>query len=449
MSTIRGGTIYALSTGRGRAGIAIVRVSGPGAAEAAKRLTGRAAPLPARVATPIHVFEGGEAGQGPLLDEALALWFQGPASYTGEDVLEFHVHGGRAVTEGVLAALAQCPDLRLAEPGEFTRRAFERGKLDLTEAEAVADLIDAETAAQRSQALRQMKGVLGDLYERWRQKLLGGLAHLEASIDFSDEELPSGIALQVAEAATVVKAEIAGHLRDGRRGEILREGVHIAIVGAANVGKSSLLNVIAKRDVAIVSAIAGTTRDVIEVHLDLGGYPAILADTAGLRESGDIVEQEGIRRTRARAEAADLKIAVFDAQAWPDAQTSALVDDTTMVVLNKVDLQAHNGQESFKNQPLYTTSVKTGEGIQSLLEALESRVAGLCGSTELPLITRARHREALQDCLSALERFLAGHEPELLAEDLRLATRALGRITGKVDVEDMLDIVFRDFCIGK
>lgn len=442
-----GSTIYALSSGRGRAGIAVIRVSGPRARAVVRALAGQPE-LRARVATRVRLVH---EASGQLLDEAVAVWFPGPGSYTGEDVLELHLHGGRAVLEGVLGALAQIKGLRLAEPGEFTRRAFANGKLDLTEAEAVADLIDAETTAQRDQALRQMRGALGDLYERWRQTLLEGLAHLEASIDFADEDLPVGLVSQVKGKVAFVAGEMATHLGDRHRGEILRDGVQIAIVGATNVGKSSLLNAIAKRDVAIVSAIAGTTRDVIEVHLDLGGYPAVLADTAGLRVSGDVIEQEGVRRAQTRAQTADLRVAVFDAETWPaaDPETSSLVDASTVVVVNKIDLRPQGGLKTFKNQTVYGTSARTGLGIPELLGVLTGWVAGICASGEAPVITRARHREALKECHLALARCAEGSELELVAEDLRLATRSLGRITGKVDVEDMLDVIFRDFCIGK
>jgi tRNA modification GTPase len=337
-------------------------------------------------------------------------------------------------------------DCRPAEPGEFSRRAFENGKLDLTEAEAIADLVAAETAAQRRQALRQLDGELGALYENWRGRLLRALAHLEAEIDFSDEELPEGMTLAVRPVLETLIEEIAGHLDDAHRGERLREGVQIAIVGPPNAGKSSLLNLLARRDVAIVSAQAGTTRDVIEVHLDLGGWPVTLADTAGMRETSDEIEREGVRRAEQRALNADLRLVVLDAAAADTpAMLQKLIAPGDIVVLNKLDLapQASGPADAI------AISVKTGTGVADLLQRLEHRVASLLDGAGVPL-TRQRHRLALEECLTALKRAQAQSGlPELLTEDVRLATRALGRITGRVDVEDMLDIVFREFCIGK
>ena len=347
------------------------------------------------------------------------------------------------------------PGLHIAEPGEFTRRAFENGKLDLTEAEAVADLVAAETEAQRRQALRQLSGELGQLYEGWRENLLRALAHLEATIDFPDEGLPATVLDGAATAIESLKGEMNGHLADNRRGERLREGFSIAILGPPNAGKSSLLNALARRDAAITSATAGTTRDVIEVHLDLGGYPAILADTAGLRESGDAIEAEGVRRARARAAEADLKLMVLDATRPEEASgaVEALVDAETLVVANKIDLAANEAVSAWADRvgatPALRISVKTGAGLEALLSRLTDELAQRFGATGAPLITRARHRAALEECLAALHRFDPAVLPELAAEDLRLATRALGRITGRVDVEDLLDVIFRDFCIGK
>ncbi len=444
---MRADTIFALCSGAGRAGLAVIRVSGAAAGAALRRLSGRGLPSPrrasgARLADP---------RDGEVLDDALVLWFPGPASYTGEDVAEFHVHGGRALVAAVLAALGSCPGLRPAEPGEFTRRAFEGGKLDLTAAEGVADLIDAETAAQRRQALRQLRGELGGLYEGWRVRLLAVLAHMEASIDFADEELPPGIEAEVRQEVGRLDGEMAAHLDDNRRGERLREGVELAIIGPPNAGKSSLLNLLARRDAAIVAATAGTTRDIIEVHLDLGGYPLTVADTAGLRDSTELVEMEGVRRARRRAEEADLKLAVFDATTWPrvDAHTAALVDADTQAVINKSDLAVPAPPLQVNGRPAIAISVRTGEGIDTLLAALEQEVAERCMSSAAPALTRGRHRAALGDCREALGRSLEASSAELAAEDLRLAARALGRITGRVEVEDILDVIFADFCIGK
>ncbi len=440
-------TIFALATAPGRSGVAVVRISGPAAVATLATLTGKVPPAPRRAvrATLRH------PTTGDALDDALVLRFAAPASFTGEDVVELHLHGGRAVVAGVIEALAGLPGLRIAEPGEFTRRAFENGKLDLTEAEAVADLVDAETTAQRRQALRQMDGALGRLYDGWRDRLTRALAHLEADIDFAEEDLPGGLAAAVQPVVERLRAEIAGHLDDGGRGERLREGLHIAIVGAPNAGKSSLLNALARRDAAIVSARAGTTRDVIEVHLELGGYPVVLADTAGLREAAaDEVEEEGIRRARDRARQADVKIAVFDASALPalDAATEALVDADTVVVFNKSDLRDPPSQGVAGAIPL-PVSARTGRGLAALEQRLTAFSADRLAVGSAPTLTRARHRAALEECRDALERALSAPLPELAAEDIRLASRALGRITGRVDVEDLLDIIFRDFCIGK
>lgn len=440
-------TIFALATAPGRAGVAVVRVSGPASGDALRALTGKALPRPREAA----LVKLRHPTSGELLDDALVLRFTAPRSFTGEDVVELHLHGGRAVVAGVVEALGALPGLRVAEPGEFTRRAFENGKLDLTEAEAVADLVDAETSAQRRQALRQMAGALGTLYDGWRERLTRSLAHIEADIDFPDEDLPSGVSDAARPVLAVLAAEIDAHLDDNGRGERLREGLHIAIVGAPNAGKSSLLNVLARREAAIVSARAGTTRDVIEVHLDLGGYPVVLADTAGLREAAaDEVEEEGIRRARDRAARADVKVAVFDATALPalDPATVDLVDGDTVVVLNKTDLSS-GGVIDVGGQCAMPVSARTGAGLADLEKRLTEFAADRLAGSGVPALTRARHRSALEECRDALLRALNAPLPELMAEDVRLASRALGRITGRVDVEDLLDVIFRDFCIGK
>ena len=370
-------------------------------------------------------------------------------------MLELNVHGSTAVISALYALLGRQPGFRIAHPGEFTRRAFENGKLDLTESEAVADLVAAETSAQRRQALRQLSGELRRLYESWREGLLRALAHLEAAIDFPDEDLPSGILSEVSGTVGALEDEISGHLADNRRGERLRDGLSIAILGPPNAGKSSLLNGLARREAAITSATAGTTRDVIEVHLDLGGYPAILADTAGLREAGDAIEAEGVRRAKARAAEADLKLMVLDGSRpdEADAAVLTLVDRDTLVVANKIDLAATESALAWADRvgvtPALRLSVKTGAGLDALLARLTEELARRFDATAAPLITRARHRAALEECLAALRRYDPAALPELAAEDLRLAARALGRITGRVDVEDLLDIIFRDFCIGK
>ncbi|RCK51359.1 tRNA modification GTPase MnmE [Thalassospira xiamenensis] len=451
-------TIFALSSGAGRAGVAVIRLSGPMAGPTLCALLGRDNLPKARHAiyAPIR-----DPKTDERLDDAVAIYFAGPASFTGEDVVELHTHGGRAVIDGVLECLAAQPGLRIAEPGEYTRRAFENGKMDLTAAEGIADLIDAETAAQRRQAVRQMAGELGALYEDWRARLMKALAYIEADIDFPDEDLPGGIVPVVRGDLASVYGEMTKHLADNRRGERLREGFQIVILGAPNAGKSSLLNRLARRDAAIVSEIAGTTRDMIEVHLDLGGFPVTMVDTAGLRESGDVIETEGVRRATARAEDADLRLVVVDRGDWPriDAEAARLIEGNTILLINKVDVAdtgnvpaVWSGQSAGGDQlelPVLPISAMTGQGMESLLQLLETRVkVGLDFAGPVPL-TRLRHRQALERASDHLDRGLQTDIAELAAEDIRLAVREIGKITGRVDVEDLLDIIFGDFCIGK
>ncbi len=446
-------TIFALASGGGRAGVAVIRVSGSQAGAALAGLMGADGKEPKTLPRHAVFTRLGDPATGDVLDDGLVIWFPEPASFTGEDVAEIHVHGGPAVISGLLNALSCLDGLRMAEPGEFTRRAFEHGKMDLTAAEGLADLVEAETEAQRKQALRQLEGELGRVYESWRERLLSALAHSEAAMDFSDDDLPQDIAAAAREEIASLEREIASHLEDKRRGERLRGGLMIAIIGPPNAGKSSLLNLLARRDAAIVSEIAGTTRDVIEVHLDLGGYPVTVADTAGLREGGDAIEAEGIRRALWKAGDADLRLAVFDGEHWPDADSSTaeLVDADTLVVVNKCDLGKPEPPLEINGQPALAVSALTGDGINELLTAAADRVAGMMDVGASPALTRARHREALEECRDALGRYLNDPDlsPELAAEDLRLAARALGRITGRVDVDDILDVIFRDFCIGK
>jgi tRNA modification GTPase len=455
-------TIFALTSAPGRAGIAVLRLSGPGARETLGAIVGHV-PAPRRAARARFR----DPATGEPIDDGLALFFAAPHSYTGEDVAEFHSHGGRAIVAALLDALGGRPRHRLAEPGEFTRRAFENGKLDLTAAEAVADLVEAETAAQRRQALRQLDGALGRLYEDWRARLVRALARIEAEIDFPEEGLPPEIWSDVRHGVAALAAEIAAHLADDRRGERLHDGVSVVIIGAPNVGKSSLLNALARRDVAITSAIAGTTRDVIEARLDLGGYPVLVADTAGLRDSDDAIEAEGVRRARARAADADLRLIVLDASRpegtpghrlalGPPGTGEAAVDVEAVVVVNKIDL-APDADLAWSDRiageigaaTALRLSVATGAGMAELIARLTAEVAQRIGDSGAPVITRARHRTALTDCAQALARFPNTSLAELAAEDLRQAARSLGRITGRVDVEDMLDVVFREFCIGK
>jgi tRNA modification GTPase len=430
-------TVYALASARGRAGVAVMRLSGRLAGQALAALTDGVVPPPRRAVLRGFV----DPSTGAIIDRGLALWFPGPASFTGEDVVELHLHGGPAV----IAAMAEALDvlgLIPAAPGEFTRRAFEHGKLDLTEAEGLADLVAAETEAQRVQALRQMEGALGALYEGWRADLIRALALLEAELDFPDEDLPEGLGGQVLPELDRLAASLYTHLADARRGEALRDGFQVVVLGPPNVGKSSLVNALARRDVAIVSEVAGTTRDLIEVRLDLGGYPVTLVDTAGLRDAGDAIEREGVRRARARAEAADLRLLLFE----PGAAVAGTPDD--LLVVNKLDLPGAAAPAGALG-----VSVRTGEGLDALLAVLAERVVARMGLRETPGLTRVRHRRALEEAVAALDRARdgtrAGVSSELVAEDVRLAGRALGRITGRIDVEDVLDAVFGEFCIGK
>lgn len=440
--------------------MAVIRVSGPGAGQALRLLTGKALP-PARRATRARLKafrsvaladdRGSDDAAGEVIDDGLVLWFPGPRSFTGEDLAEFHVHGGRAVVAALLAALTQVSGLRPAGAGEFTRRAFENGKLDLTQAEGLADLVRAETEAQRRLALVQTQGGLGRLYESWRQRLIAGMAQVEASIDFADEDVPKEIDEQVRHDLGKLVTELDRHLADGHRGERIRDGIGIAVIGAPNAGKSSLVNRLAGRDVAIVSPHAGTTRDVIEVPLDLGGYPVVLADTAGLRKGQDDIELEGVARARTRALAADIRLAVFDGSVWPklDGETVSLVDSDAVVVVNKADLGGVSEPISVKGRPGIAVSALTGEGMERVVSELRQVVTERYGNAAEPCMTRARHRDALEGCRQMLVRAQEATVSELLAEDMRMAARALGRITGRVDVEEVLDVIFRDFCIGK
>lgn len=434
-------TIFALASGGVRAGVAVVRVSGARALETLHALAGK------EDVTPRTAYLRTLKAEGKTLDHALVLYFKAPASFTGEDTVEYHVHGGRAVVDGVLAALGGMAGCRMAEAGEFTKRAFENGKLDLTAAEAVADLVAAETQAQRAQALEQLGGALARLYQGWTDRVTGLLAHQEADIEFPDEDLPQGLSCALSKPLEKLLQEITSHLNDARRGERLREGIHIAIVGAPNAGKSSLLNALCARDVAIVSERAGTTRDVIEAHLDIGGYPVIVADTAGLRATADDIEAEGIRRAQEAAARADIKIALFDATVPArDAKTQTLIDGNTITVHTKADI----APAAKRDADAIFISARTGEGMDALLKTLSEKTAALFATKDdAPALTRARHRTALEEAQAALARAQAAPLPELAAEDMRLALRALGRITGRVHVEEVLDKIFRDFCIGK
>lgn len=441
-------TIFALASGSGRAGVAVVRVSGPGAGPALRMLApGLAALPPPRELRRVFLFESESTLPAPI-DDGMAVWFPGPGSFTGEDVVEFHVHGGLSVLDTLFAALARL-GCRVAEPGEFSRRAFLNGKMDLTSVEAIVDLVDAETEAQRRQALTQMGGALAQLYDGWRDRLVKAMAFAEARIDFAEEDIPDDLRRQSFEAIAGVLKDIETHLDDNGVGERIRRGIRIALTGAPNVGKSSLLNRLAKRDAAIVSDIAGTTRDVIEVPMDLGGFAVTVVDTAGLRETEDAIEREGVRRAMAAAADADLRLVLVDAR---DVPSSYPVDDA-VVVVNKIDLSP-GWRDAWGTADAVGLSVKTGTGMDELVLVLTDRVRALTardGSEAVPL-TRARHRDALEKCRTALRRIVdtgVDGPEDLMAEDLRLAAEALGRLTGRIDVEDVLDRIFRDFCIGK
>jgi tRNA modification GTPase len=455
-------TIFAPSTAPGRAGLAVIRVSGPAAGSALVALGGSALPPPRRAALRTFI----DPADGHAIDHGLLLWFPAPTSFTGEDLGELHLHGGRAVMAAALEALARLPGLRPAEAGEFTRRAFDNDKLDLSAVEGLADLIAADTEAQRRQALRQMQGGLARLTGGWAARLTRVLAHFEAAIDFVEEELPAELEQAALAEAAQVAAEIAAALDDHHRGERLREGLSAVILGAPNAGKSSLLNALARRDVAIVSEVAGTTRDVVEVQLDLAGYPVTLADTAGLRAqeaagaaaAQAAIEREGMARARERAAVADVTLLLVDLEAaLRDAAAldavGALFDSRSILLLNKADrcdpAAARRLCRNLQDRAPLVISARTGEGLEAVLARLVERAGVALGGEDGAGISRLRHRRALEDCRDALLRAPRTGHLELKAEELRLALRALGRITGRVDVENLLDIVFSEFCIGK
>jgi tRNA modification GTPase len=444
-------TIFAPATAAGRAAVAVVRVSGPSTRDIVTALAGKVpAPRQAGLRRLRHA--------GVDLDEALVLWFQGPASYTGEDAAEFHVHGGRAVVEALLEALVSL-GLRLAEPGEFTRRAFENGKLDLAQAEGVADLIDAETEGQRRQALGQIGGALSQRYDRWREILIQALAMLEAAVDFPDEDLPEEVAARARPGLEVLTSEIDAALADVSRGRRVRDGYRIALVGKPNAGKSTLLNGLAERDAAIVTAIPGTTRDIIEAPLVLGGYRVLLADTAGLRETSDDIEAEGVRRARAWANEADLRLWVIDGfhVEQSDAEDGNLLAPGDWAIINKTDIAEADAVSgaikrlTARGLTVQAISGRSADEVGALRGKLSVHVAAALSGSEFPAATRLRHAERLREARGYLGRALSdvGLEVELAAEDVRLAARALAKITGRIDAEDVLDRVFSSFCIGK
>ena len=442
-------TIYALSTGSGISGVAIIRISGPDTKDVIKKLTSSNLPKP-RLAT-IKKFN--KINTNELIDEGILLWFPGPQSYTGEDMAEFHVHGSRAVIEAIHASIAKVENCRLAEPGEFTKIAFQNGKINLLKAESISDLISSETEIQRQQAIKIMSGESSGKFNSWREGLLKILSNVEAKIDFPDEDLPEDIIKNIKINSEKIKSEIMKTLNDQKVGERIREGFKIAIVGPTNAGKSSLLNYLSRREVAIVSEIAGTTRDVIETHLNIDGLPVVVSDTAGIRESKDEIEKKGIKLALKRAEDADLNIVVIESKS--DHFTDFLRDiisEKSILAVNKSDLGIENISYEFKKyNPIYI-SLKNEKNLDQLIAAIKKKLKNQFIISDDILITRERHRQHLEQCVSNLEKFKNKNESEdfdKAAEDLRLATRHLGMIVGKVDVEEVLSSIFNDFCIGK
>jgi len=442
-------TIYALSSGPGISGIAVIRVSGKNTVDVIKKITHSKLPIP-RVATLVKFNKNGKK---ELIDEGVIIWFPGPKSYTGEDLAEFHVHGSRAVINAMHLEISKIKKCRLAEPGEFTKRAFQNGRINLLKAESIADLISSETEIQRKQALKIMSGKSADKFNSWREKLLKILSHVEAKIDFPEEDLPDTISSEVQNVTSTILKEIKKTLNDERVGERIREGFRVAIVGPPNSGKSSLLNYFSKRDVAIVSEIAGTTRDVIETHLNLDGYPVILSDTAGIRNSKNEIEKKGIKIALNRAEDADLKLVIISAKKPNFTKVlTALLNNNAILVINKSDLIKKKLSSKFKKYDHILISIAKNKNLNKLIKKVKGKLKNKFTTREDVLITRERHRQNLLNCVYHLEKFKkkkSALDYDKASEDLRLATRHLGMIVGKVDVEELLGSIFNDFCIGK
>ena len=442
-------TIYALSSGPGISGVAVVRISGPDSSKVLKLLTKNELPIP-RVATLRKI---NDIKTSELIDEGLILWFPGPQSYTGEDMVEIHVHGGKAVVEALLTTLSNLKNCRLAEPGEFTKLAFQNGKINLLKAESIGDLISAETEIQRSQAIKIMNGKSSEKFNQLRDKLLKILSFVEAKIDFPEEDLPDENIKQIKKVSFNVMTEIKKILDDHKVGEIIREGFKIAIIGPTNAGKSSLLNNLSNREVAIVSEIAGTTRDVVETHLNLDGYPVIISDTAGIRDSKDEIEKKGIKLSLKKAENADLKLVVVDAKSIDlSGFLNDLLKKDAILVINKSDLLKEKLGSEVSKFDYVLISLKNNLNIDKLISKIKNKLENKFISEEDILITRERHRQHLLQCVEHLKNFSDKNDKEDFdkgAEDLRLATRQLGMIVGKVDVEEILGSIFNDFCIGK
>ena len=442
-------TIYALSSGPGIAGVAVVRVSGKETSNVIKLITNDDLPTP-RVAT---LRKMNNINTNELIDEGLIIWFPGPESYTGEDLAEFHVHGSRAVVVALHETISKIQNCRLAEPGEFTKRAFQNGKINLLKAESIGDLISSETEIQRKQAIKIMNGNSSDKFNSWREKLLKILSYVEAKIDFPEEDLPKDVLHEITENSKRVSSEIQKVLKDQKVGEIIREGFKIAIVGPTNAGKSSLLNYLSKRDVAIVSEIAGTTRDVIETHLNLDGYPVIVSDTAGIRDSKDEIEKKGIKLALKSAEKADLRLVVIEPKNLDfTGFLKDLFDENSILIINKSDLLKRQLDPQIKKLDHVLISIIKNSNLDILIKKIIKKLKDKFISSEDILITRERHRQHLEQCVEHLINFADKNKNDDLdkgAEDLRLATRHLGMIVGKVDVEEILGSIFNDFCIGK
>ncbi len=442
-------TIYALSSGPGVSGIAVVRISGQETAKAIELLTGKNVPKP-RVATLRKI---NKINTSELIDEGIILWFPGPESYTGEDMAEIQVHGSKAVIDALHTSISKIKNCRLAEPGEFTKLAFQNGKINLLKAESIADLISSETEIQRQQAIKIMNGKSADQFNFLREKLLKILSHVEAKIDFPDEDLPNDILEEIKKSSDDVLKNIEKILNDKKVGERIREGFKIAILGPTNAGKSSLLNHLSNRDVAIVSEVAGTTRDVIETHLSIEGYPVIISDTAGIRDSKDEIEKKGIKLSLNRAEEADLKLVVVDAKSLDFTDVlKNLLDENAILVINKSDLLEGDIDSEIKKLNHVLISIKENLNIDELISKIKNNLKNKFMTTDDIFITRERHRQHLEQCLEHLNDFNKKNDIEdfdKAAEDLRLATRHLGMIVGKVDVEEILGSIFNDFCIGK
>jgi len=442
-------TIYALSSGPGISGVAIIRVSGQETSKVIKLLTKKNVPKP-RIATLRKI---NNINTSELIDEGILLWFPGPESYTGEDMAEIQVHGSKAVIDAIHFSISTVENCRLAEPGEFTKLAFQNGKINLLKAESIADLISAETEIQRKQAIKIMNGKSADQFNFLREKLLKILSHVEAKIDFPDEDLPNDISKEIKKSSDEVSINIEKILDDQKVGERIREGFKIAILGPTNAGKSSLLNHLSNRDVAIVSEIAGTTRDVIETHLNIDGYPVIVSDTAGIRESKNEIEKKGIKLSLNRAEEADLKLVVVDAKKLDFTDVlKGLLEENAILVINKSDLLKGDIEPEIKKLNHVLISIKENFNIDELILKIKDNLKNKFITSDDILITRERHRQHLEQCLEHLKNFSKKNEAEdfdKAAEDLRLATRHLGMIVGKVDVEEILGSIFNDFCIGK